>query len=130
MALEEGLIVPALMHCEHKSLVEIAKGSKDLIQRAHGGRLSQEEYTSGTFTVSNLGMYDVDEFTAIIVPPQAAVLAVGAVRQLPIVRSGEVVTSRIMKTTLSVDHRVADGAQAAQFLSKVKRLLEYPNDIL
>ncbi|MBI4234182.1 MAG: 2-oxo acid dehydrogenase subunit E2 [Chloroflexi bacterium] len=127
---DQGLIVPAITDCGSKSLVDIAKASKDLVERANQGRLREEEYTGGTFSISNLGMFDVDSFTAIIFPPQAAVLAVGAVRQQPVVREGQVTASQIMKATLSVDHRVADGAQAARFLSEVKRLLENPLSLL
>ena len=126
VALEQGLIVPAVSQCQDKSLVEIAAASRDLIDRAHGGALRAEEYTGGTFAVSNLGMFDVDSFTAIIFPPNSAVLAVGAVKEQPVVREGEIKAAQIMKATLSTDHRVADGAEAAQFLMEIKRCLENP----
>ncbi len=126
IALEQGLIVPAVSQCQNKSLAEISAASRDLIDRAHGGALRAEEYTGGTFAVSNLGMFDVDSFTAIIFPPNAAVLAVGAVKEQPVVREGEIRAAQIMKATLSTDHRVADGAEAARFLVEIKRCLENP----
>ena len=126
IALEAGLIVPAVLRCEGKSLVEIARASRDLVQRAQKGALRQEEFTGATISTSNLGMYDVDSFAAIIHPPQACVLAVGAVRERPVVRDHQVVARQTMFATVSVDHRVADGAEAARFLSEVKRLLEHP----
>ncbi len=126
VALDQGLIVPAVSQCQNKSLAEIAAASRDLIDRAHGGALRAEEYTGGTFAVSNLGMFDVDSFTAIIFPPNSAVLAVGSVKEQPVVRDGEIKAAQIMKATLSTDHRVADGAEAAQFLMEIKRCLENP----
>ncbi len=130
VAVEEGLIVPAVMSCESKSLADIAKASKDLIDRAQNGGLRQDEYTQSTFSISNLGMFDVDSFVAIIHPPNAAVLAVGSIRKQPVVRDDQVGIADVMKATLSIDHRVADGAQAARFLSEVKRLLENPVSLL
>ena len=130
ITLESGLIVPGISHCESKSLVEIAAASKDLIARAHSGALRQEEYGDTTFSVSNLGMFAVDSFAAIIFPPHAAVLAVGAVKEQPVVRDGQLTVGQVMKATLSTDHRVADGAAAAQFLVTVKGLLENPVTLL
>ena len=106
----------------------VARG--DLLRRAQGGTLRAEEYTGSTFSVSNLGMYDVDSFAAIIFPPHAAVLAVETVKEQPVVRAGQVAVAQIMKATLSVDHRVADGAEGARFLSEVKRHLEHPVSLL
>ena len=126
IALEAGLIVPGISGCETKSLVEIAAASRDLIARANDGTLRNEEYSGTTFSISNLGMFDVDSFTAIIFPPHAAVLAVGTVKEQAVVREGQLAVARIMKATLSVDHRVADGAEAAVFLMEVKKLLENP----
>ena len=127
IALEEGLIVPSIAHCESKSLVEIARATKDLTERAQQGRLHEVEYAGGTFSVSNLGMYDVDSFSAIIVPPQSAVLAVGSVKKRPVVGEGDQITVRqMMIATVSVDHRVSDGAEGARFLMALKRLLESP----
>ena len=127
IALEQGLIVPAIANCESKSLMEIARASKDLVERAQQGRLRQEEYASGTFSISNLGMLDVDSFSAIILSPQSAVLAVGSVKKAPVVDDNDqVVVRQRMKATISVDHRVSDGAEGARFLIELKRLLEYP----
>ena len=126
IALADGLIVPAVLGCERKSLVEIAAAAKDLGRRAKGGKLQREEYTGGTFSVSNLGMFDVDSFTAIIFSPQAAVLAVGAVHPAPVVRDGEIVVRQMMQATFSADHRVGNGGDTAQFAMEIKRLLEDP----
>ena len=127
IALEQGLIVPAIANCESKSLMEIARASKDLVGRAQQGRLRQEEYASGTFSISNMGMLDVDSFSAIILPPQSAVLAVGSVKKVPVVDDNDqVVVRQRMKATISVDHRVSDGAEGARFLMELKRLLENP----
>ncbi|MEX2431686.1 MAG: dihydrolipoamide acetyltransferase family protein [Dehalococcoidia bacterium] len=125
VALPEGLVVPAVLECEHKPLVQIAREAKDLGERARSGHLRQDEYT-GTFSVSNLGMFDVDSFTAIIVSPQVAVLAVGAVQPKPAVQNGQVVVRQMMYATLSTDHRAANGAESAQFAGEIKRLLENP----
>ncbi len=126
IALEAGLMVPGIANCQDKSLVELAAASKDLIQRANSGHLRNDEYSSTTFSVSNLGMFDVESFAAIIYPPHAAVLAVGSVKEQPVVRDGQLAVGQLMKATLSTDHRVADGAEAAQFLMEVKRVLENP----
>ena len=126
IALDAGLMVPGIGACESKGLLEIAAASTDLIARANSGTLRNEEYSGTTFSISNLGMFDVESFAAIIYPPHAAVLAVGAVKEQPVARDGQVVVAQVMKATLSVDHRVADGAEAAQFLMEVKRLLESP----
>ncbi len=125
IALSQGLMVPAILNCERKSLGEIAQGAKDLAHRATNGTLRQAEY-SGTFTVSNLGMFGVDSFTSIIVAPQVAVLSVSAVKPTPVVVNHEIVPRQIMSVTIGVDHRAANGAEAAQFLAAFKRLLEEP----
>ncbi len=130
IALEQGLIVPAINNCQDKSLVEIAKASRDLIQRTQKGTLGAEEYTGSTFSISNLGMFEVESFTAIILPPNSAVLAVGKVMERPVVRDGQIKIAQIMKGTISVDHRVADGAEAARFIGEVKNLLEHPATLL
>ena len=130
IALEAGLIVPGIPDCQSKSLHEIAAASKDLIARANQGTLRNEEYTGTTFSISNLGMFDVDSFAAIIFPPHAAVLAVGAVKEQPVVRDGELAVGLVMKATLSTDHRVADGAEAARFVVEVKELLEDPTSLV
>lgn len=126
VAVPGGLLVPAVLECEHKSLLQIAEATKDLVKRTRTGTLRQEEYT-GTFTVSNLGMFDVESFTAIVVAPQVAVLAVGAVRPEPAVIGGEVAIRQMMSATLSTDHRAANGAEAAQLASEIKRILEQPS---
>ena len=130
VALDEGLVVPAVLECEKKSLVRIAAETKDLGERTRAGRLRQDEYTAGTFSISNLGMFDVDSFTAIIVSPQAAVLAVGSVAATPQVRDGEIVVRQVMQASLSADHRISNGADAAQFLVEIKRLLESPLSLI
>ena len=130
IALESGLILPGVSNCESKSLVQIAAATKDLISRANSGTLRNEEYSSTTFSISNMGMFDVESFTAIIYPPHAAILAVGSVKQVPVVRNGELAVGTMMKATLSTDHRVADGAEAAQFLMEIKRVLENPVSLL
>ena len=130
IALEAGLIVPGIAGCESKGLLEIAMASGDLIARANSGTLRNEEYSNTTFSISNLGMFDVDSFIAIIYPPHAAILAVGAVKDAPVVRSGQLAVAKVMKATLSVDHRVADGAEAARFLVEIKKLLESPVSLI
>ena len=126
IAEEEGLIVPAIMDCADKSLRDIAVASKDLADRSRNGALHPQEYTGGTFAISNLGMFDVSSFVAIIHPPQSAVLAVGTVAKKPVVRDDEIVVAEMMTATLSADHRVVDGAEGAEFIVDVKRLLEGP----
>ncbi len=128
IALEAGLIVPALLGVHNMSLVDISNASKDLGRRARGdgGTLTQEELTGGTFSTSNLGMFGIDTFAAIIVPPQAGILAVGAVKPTPVVEDGEVVVRQVMNATVSADHRVGDGAEAAILLNEVKDSLERP----
>ena len=126
IALESGLIVPGINGCENRSLVEIAAASRDLAARANNGSLRNDEYSGTTFSVSNMGMFDIESFTAIIFPPHAAILAVGTVKEQPVVRDGELAIAQIMKATLSTDHRVADGAEAAQFIVEIKKLLENP----
>ena len=126
VALDEGLIVPVVKHADELSLVEIAKSSQDLAERARAGRLLQAEIEGGTFTVSNLGMFGVTRFMAIINPPEPAILAVGATVDTPVVRDGEVVVRPIMTVTLSCDHRATSGAGGAQLLQSLKRYLEQP----
>jgi pyruvate dehydrogenase E2 component (dihydrolipoamide acetyltransferase) len=126
VAIEGGLIAPFIADADQKSLGAIARASKDLAGRARQGGLVPEEYQGGTFTISNLGMFDVDEFIAIINPPQAAILAIGSIREQPVVENGEIVVGHRMKITLSADHRVSDGAEVARFLQVVKALLQNP----
>jgi pyruvate dehydrogenase E2 component (dihydrolipoamide acetyltransferase) len=130
VALETGLIVPVIRDADKRGVLDIARESRRLSEAARAGKLAPEEFSGGTFTVSNLGMYDVEEFTAVINPPESAILAVGTIVPTPVVREGQVVVRDIMKVTLSVDHRALDGAIAARFLQEFKRLLENPMGIL
>ncbi|MDO8532989.1 MAG: dihydrolipoamide acetyltransferase family protein [Dehalococcoidia bacterium] len=130
IALDQGLIAPGILDANHKSLVEIARASKDLADRARQGVLKAEEYSATTFNVTNLGMYDVDNFTAIITPPQSAALSVGAVRPQPVARGGQVVVREMMMVTLCIDHRVTDGAQGGLFLKDLRATLENPVSLL
>ena len=130
------MIVPAILGCEEKNLEEIAISSKDLIERSNNGTLSSKEYTDGTFSISNLGMYNISSFGAIILPPQTCMLATGTVSKKPIVASkfpdedeDEIVIADIMTATLSGDHRVANGAEGAKFLETFKDILENPTFI-
>jgi len=126
VAIEGGLIAPFVPDADQKSLGSIARSAKDLIKRAREGGLQPSEYQGGTFTISNLGMYDVEEFIAIINPPQAAILAIGSIAETPVVRDGQVTVGHRMKMSLSCDHRVTDGAEAARFLQVVKKYLQNP----
>ena len=129
VALEEGLIVPVLRDCGSKTLAQIAEAERALVARARGRDLSPEEYTGATFLISNLGKFDVESFIAVILPPAAAALAVGSVREVPVVRDGRVEVGHRMMLTLSCDHRVIDGAVAAQFLQTFKQALERARDL-
>jgi pyruvate dehydrogenase E2 component (dihydrolipoamide acetyltransferase) len=126
VAIEEGLITPIIRHADQKSLREIGTESRDLARRARERRLKPEEYTGGTFSISNLGMLDIEEFTAIINPPEAAILAVGRIVQKAVEHEGALALRRRMRLTMSCDHRVIDGATGAQFLKTLKGMLENP----
>jgi pyruvate dehydrogenase E2 component (dihydrolipoamide acetyltransferase) len=126
VAIDEGLVTPVVRHADQKSLGQIARETKALAERARGGKARLEDYEGGTFTVSNLGMYDVDTFVAIINPPQAAILAIGAVRRVPVYEGDNLVPRERMSVTLSADHRVTDGATGARFLAEVRGYLENP----
>ena len=126
VAIEEGLITPVIRHADQKSLREISAEARDLAGRARERRLKPEEYTGGTFSVSNLGMLDIDEFTAIINPPEAGILAIGRMVEKPVAHEGVAVVRRRMRLTMSCDHRVIDGATGAQFLRTLKGMLENP----
>lgn len=127
VAAEQGLLVAVLKHCEGKSLRRIAQESQTLIQKARDGKLLPDEMTGNTFTISNLGMFGIEQFTAIINPPASAILAVGATKPLPVLQEdGSFVARQRMKVTLSCDHRVLDGAVGAQFLQTLKQVLENP----
>ncbi len=126
VAIEDGLITPVLRDADVKPLEEISEEARTLAERARARKLQPNEYTGATFSISNLGMMGIDEFAAIINPPEAAILAVGAVRQVPVVVDGALATGWRMKVTLSVDHRVTDGAAGARFLQTFRRYLEHP----
>jgi pyruvate dehydrogenase E2 component (dihydrolipoamide acetyltransferase) len=126
VAVEEGLITPVIRHADQKSLREIATESRDLASRARERKLKPEEYTGGTFSVSNLGMLDIDEFTAVINPPEAGILAVGRIAEKPVAHDGAIAIRRRMRLTMSCDHRVIDGATGAEFLKTLKGMLENP----
>jgi pyruvate dehydrogenase E2 component (dihydrolipoamide acetyltransferase) len=126
VAIEEGLITPVIRHADQKSLREISTETRDLAGRARERRLKPEEYTGGTFSVSNLGMLDIEEFTAIINPPEAGILAVGRIVEKPVAHEGTTAIRRRMRLTMSCDHRVIDGATGAQFLKTLKGMLENP----
>ncbi len=130
VALEQGLIVPVIRNAEQRSVLAIARESQRLAELARTGKLRPEDFSGGTFTVSNLGMFDVDSFTAVINPPESAILAVGSITPTPVVVDGQVVVRDRMKVTLSSDHRAIDGAIAARFLQEVRRLLEEPFGLL
>ncbi len=126
VAIDDGLITPVIRNAERKSLREIATESRELAERARARKLMPEDYTGGTFSVSNLGMFGIDEFTAIINPPEAGIIAVGSITEKPVVMNGELAARKRMRLTMSCDHRVIDGATGARFLQTVRRMLENP----
>jgi pyruvate dehydrogenase E2 component (dihydrolipoamide acetyltransferase) len=126
VAVEEGLITPVIRYTDQKGLRQIAAEARDLAARARDRRLKPEEYTGGTFSVSNLGMLDIDEFTAVINPPEAAILAVGRIVPQAVIQDEQVAVRRRMRLTMSCDHRVIDGATGARFLQTLKGMLENP----
>src|SRR5436190_22333721 len=130
VALDDGLITPIIKGADQKGLAQIARESKDLAERARAGKLKLEEFQGGTFSISNLGMYGIREFAAVINPPQGGILAVGLGEQRPIVRDGQLAVATVMTCTLSGDHRVVDGAVGAQFLAAFKKLVEEPLTML
>ncbi|TWJ33396.1 dihydrolipoamide acetyltransferase family protein [Geobacter argillaceus] len=130
VSLPDGLLVPVLRGCQGLSLREIAARSRPLFERARSSRLSEAELSGGTFTISNLGMYGVHEFAAVIMPPQAAILAVGGLQDAVLARHGQPMVGKVMKLTISADHRILDGAYAAGFLRELKGLLEHPVKLL
>jgi pyruvate dehydrogenase E2 component (dihydrolipoamide acetyltransferase) len=121
-----GLLVPVVHDADVKDIIQISIESRQVIERARSGRPAEGDLSGATFSISNLGMYGVDEFVAIINPPEAAILAVGTIKDVPVVENGAIVPGKVMRMTLSVDHRVFYGATAAQFMAEVKRLLENP----
>ena len=125
-AVDDGLVVPIVRNADREPLAAIVRIARGLLERARSGRFGAEDLSGGTFTLSNLGMLPVSEFAAVINPPQAAILAIGAIREVPVVRDGEIVPGRMMTATLSCDHRVIDGVLAGRFLRELKTLLENP----
>jgi pyruvate dehydrogenase E2 component (dihydrolipoamide acetyltransferase) len=130
VAVKDGLLVPVIRFADNKSLSHIAVEVKDLAQKAHDKKLQPSDWEGSTFTISNLGMFGIEEFTAIINPPDACILAVGGIKETPIVKNGQIVPGNVMKVTLSCDHRVVDGAVGSAFLKTLKGLLEDPVRIL
>jgi pyruvate dehydrogenase E2 component (dihydrolipoamide acetyltransferase) len=130
VAVEDGLIVPVIHQCEQKTLPEISRAAHRLVGKAAHGGFSGEDLSGATFTISNMGMLGVEHFAAVIVPPQAAILAVSAVKDKPVVRNGQVVVGKTMMLTVACDHRVIDGVVGARFLNEIKRFLENPASLL
>ena len=126
VAIPNGLVVPVLRNCETKTIPQLANERADLVGRTRDGRLRQDDLEGGTFTISNLGMYGVERFVAVLNPPQAAILAVGAIEERAVVREGELAARPVLELTLSCDHRTVDGATASEFLRTVKQFLEEP----
>ncbi|MGZ4381747.1 MAG: dihydrolipoamide acetyltransferase family protein [Gaiellaceae bacterium] len=126
VALPGGLVVPVIPSCERRTIAELADARADVVGRARDGKLTQADLDGGTFTISNLGMYGVEGFVAVLNPPQAAILAVGAIEEKPVVRDGDLEIVPLMQMTLTCDHRSLDGATAAEFLGTVKAFLEEP----
>jgi pyruvate dehydrogenase E2 component (dihydrolipoamide acetyltransferase) len=130
VAVPEGLIVPVVKFADQKTLVQISEEAKSLVGKARDKKLQPHEFSGNTFTISNLGMMDIDDFTAIINPPDSCILAVGKIEPTPVVENNEIVVRQIMKLTLSCDHRVVDGASGAAFLQTLKGYLENPITML
>ena len=130
VAVDDGLITPVIKHADRKGLVQISREVKELAGRARQKKLQPDEYTGSTFSISNLGMFGIREFTAIITPPEAGILAIGETKEIPVVENGEVVVRPRMRVTMSCDHRVIDGASGAQFLGTLRAMLEEPSAIL
>tara|TARA_B100000925_G_scaffold205229_1_gene155986 strand:- start:916 stop:2199 length:1284 start_codon:yes stop_codon:yes gene_type:complete len=130
VAIEDGLLVPVLRHADQMALSQISASVKDLAGKAKDKKLQPSDWEGNTFTISNLGMFGVEEFTAIVNPPDAGILAVGGIKQVPVVKDGQVVPGNVMKVTLSLDHRVVDGASGAAFLQSLKAYLENPVTML
>ncbi len=126
VAIPEGLVVPVIPNCERRTIAEIADARAAIVDRARAGQLTPGDLEGGTFTISNLGMYGIERFTAVLNPPQAAILAVGAIEERAVVESGEVVVRPMMELTLTCDHRVVDGAAGAEFLRTLREMLEEP----
>ncbi|MBI3784032.1 MAG: 2-oxo acid dehydrogenase subunit E2 [Deltaproteobacteria bacterium] len=126
VALDDGLVAPVVHRCQEMSLAQIAAAAQELVAKAQAGRFSGAEMMGATFSISNMGMLDIDEFSAVITPPQAAILAVGTIKERPVARGGQIVVAKTMRMTLSVDHRVLNGVEAGRFLEDLKHVLERP----
>jgi pyruvate dehydrogenase E2 component (dihydrolipoamide acetyltransferase) len=130
VAVEEGLMTPVLRDADRKGVAQIADEVRELAGRARDKKLQPEEMTNGTFSISNLGMFGIEEFTAVINPPEGAILAVGTIRNEPVVEAGAIVPGRRMRFTMSCDHRIIDGATGAKFMAAFKRIVESPLNML
>ena len=126
VALDEGLVTPVIRNCEQKRIDQINRELRDLVERARNRKLKPDEYQGSTFTISNLGMFGVEDFVAIINPPEGAILAVGSIVEKPVARNGAITIGHTMKATISADHRIIDGAVAARFLQDLKKFMENP----
>ena len=126
VAAKDALVVPTVFDADRKGLRQIATESRALATKVRDGQIAPPELSGATFTVSNLGMYGIDGFSAVINPPQAAILAVGAIEERPVVRDGEITTAHLMQVDLACDHRILYGAPAAEFLARIRSLLEEP----
>jgi len=129
-AVEGGLVVPVIHQANKKPLAEIVQARTELVQKARDRKLSKEEMQGSTFTISNMGMFGIDHFSAVIQPPEAAILAVGRIAERAVVKDGQIVIRPTMNLTISIDHRVLDGAIAASFLQSVKNYIENPLNLL
>mgnify|MGYP005819473129 CR=1 FL=1 len=129
VALEEGVIMPVIKGCQFLSMQQIGEKSRELVARAYDGQLTQEDLSGGTISISNMGMLGTDKFTAIIPPNQAAILAIGMIENVPVVKHGAIVIGSLMQITMSCDHRILDGAYAARFLGQLKHTLEEPKEL-
>lgn len=126
VAVEDGLVAPVIHRCQERSLREIAQATQGLVEKAQAGKFTGSELTGGTFAISNMGMLEIDSFSAVIIPPQAAILAVGSIRERPVIRNGALAVAKTMRVTLSADHRVLNGVEAGRFLEDLKHVLEHP----
>ena len=130
VATPNGLLTVVQKNTDKSTLSQIARDNKEMVERARSGKIHPDDVSDGTFTLSNLGVYGVDAFTAIINPPEAAILAIGGIIEKPVVKNGQIVIGHTMKVTISADHRVTDGAEAAEFMVKFKAILENPMRLL
>ncbi|OIO72867.1 MAG: hypothetical protein AUJ85_09175 [Elusimicrobia bacterium CG1_02_37_114] len=129
VAVKDGLIVPVIKQTNKKSIKEIMQKTKEIKEKAKNNKFTPEDLSGGTFTISNLGMYDIDTFIAIINPPEVGILAIGKIKESPVVQDGKIMAAQTMKVSLSADHRVVDGATGAQFLKRLKQILEVGSDL-